>query len=74
MRRHQKPILERTPTRLGARALNLDLQAALNGDQSKLSVVRFGCSFRSGDKVMQTINDYDKDVFNGDLGFVQAVP
>jgi exodeoxyribonuclease V alpha subunit len=36
-------------------------------------VVRFGCSFRSGDKVMQTINDYDKDVFNGDLGFVQAV-
>jgi exodeoxyribonuclease V alpha subunit len=36
-------------------------------------VARFGCSFRSGDKVMQTINDYDKDVFNGDLGFVQAV-
>src|ERR1700732_3860319 len=59
--------------RLGARALNLDLQAALNGDQSKPSVVRFGSSFRSGDKVMQTINDYDKDVFNGDLGFVQAV-
>ena len=59
--------------RLGARALNLDLQAALNVDQSKPSVVRFGFSFRSGDKVMQTINDYDKDVFNGDLGFVQAV-
>ena len=59
--------------RLGARSLNLDLQAALNGDQSKLAVVRFGCSFRSGDKVMQTINDYDKDVFNGDLGFVHAV-
>jgi exodeoxyribonuclease V alpha subunit len=59
--------------RLGARALNLDLQAALNGDQSKPSVVRFGCSFRNGDKVMQTINDYDKDVFNGDLGFVEAV-
>jgi hypothetical protein len=59
--------------RLGARALNLDLQAALNGDQNKPSVVRFGCSFRSGDKVMQTINDYDKDIFNGDLGFVHAV-
>ena len=59
--------------RLGARALNLDLQAALNGDQSKRSVARFGYSFRNGDKVMQTINDYDKDVFNGDLGFVQAV-
>src|SRR3984957_4293398 len=59
--------------RIGARALNLDLQAALNGDQSKPAVTRFGCSFRSGDKVMQTINDYDKDVFNGDLGFVHAV-
>ena len=59
--------------RIGARALNLDLQTALNGDQSKPSVVRFGCSFRSGDKVMQTINDYDKDIFNGDLGFVHAV-
>jgi exodeoxyribonuclease V alpha subunit len=59
--------------RIGARALNLDLQAALNGDQSKPSVVRFGCSFRSGDKVMQIINDYDKDIFNGDLGFVHAV-
>ena len=59
--------------RLGARALNLDLQAALNGDQNEPSVVRFGCSFRSGDKVMQTINNYDKEVFNGDLGFIQAV-
>src|ERR1700680_4651299 len=59
--------------RLGARSLNLDLQVALNGDQSKTSVVRFGCSHRSDDKVIQTINDYDKDVFNGDLGFVQAV-
>jgi exodeoxyribonuclease V alpha subunit len=59
--------------RIGARSLNLDLQAALNGDPSKPAVVRFGCSFRSGDKVMQTVNDYDKDVFNGDLGFVHSV-
>ena len=36
-------------------------------------MVRFGCSFRVGDKVMQTVNDYDKDVFNGDIGFVQGV-
>ena len=41
--------------------------------ESKPAVVRFGCSFRSGDKVMQTINDYGKDIFNGDLGFVHAV-
>jgi exodeoxyribonuclease V alpha subunit len=59
--------------RAGARSLNLDLQAALNGDPGTPAVVRFGCSFRSGDKVMQIVNDYDKDVFNGDLGFVQAV-
>jgi exodeoxyribonuclease V alpha subunit len=59
--------------RIGARSLNLDLQAALNGDPSKPAVVRFGCSFRSGDKVMQTVNDYDKEVFNGDLGFVHSV-
>ena len=59
--------------RLGARALNLDLQAALNGDQGKPAVERFGCFFRSGDKVMQTVNDYDKDIFNGDSGFVKAV-
>jgi exodeoxyribonuclease V alpha subunit len=59
--------------RIGARSLNLDLQAALNGDPRKPAVVRFGCSFRSGDKVIQAVNDYDKDVFNGDLGFVHAV-
>jgi exodeoxyribonuclease V alpha subunit len=59
--------------RIGARSLNLDLQAALNGDQSKPAVVRFGSSFRSGDKVMQIVNDYDKEIFNGDLGFVHSV-
>jgi exodeoxyribonuclease V alpha subunit len=59
--------------RVGTRSLNLGLQAALNGDPGKPAVERFGCSFRSDDKVMQTINDYDKEVFNGDLGFVKAV-
>ncbi len=59
--------------RLGARTLNLDLQAALNGDESKPAIARFGWSYRIGDKVMQTANDYDKDVFNGDIGFVRAV-
>ena len=59
--------------RLGARALNLALQAALNGDQSQPSVARFGCSFRSGGKVMQIINDYDKMSSMATSGFVQAV-
>jgi len=59
--------------RLGARSLNLDLQLTLNGDESRPAVARFGWSFRVGDKVMQTANDYDKDVFNGDIGFVRDV-
>ena len=59
--------------RLGTRTLNRDLQTALNGDETKPTVERYGWSFRVGDKVMQTANDYDKDVFNGDLGFVTGV-
>jgi exodeoxyribonuclease V alpha subunit len=58
---------------VGTRRLNLELQTALNGDESRPAVVRFGWSYRVGDKVMQTANDYDKDVFNGDIGFIQAV-
>ena len=57
---------------LGARALNAALQAALNPHAGD-AVERFGSTFRTGDKVMQTENDYDKDVFNGDLGFVESI-
>jgi exodeoxyribonuclease V alpha subunit len=59
---------------LGARNLNPLLQAKLNppGDR-KPEVERFGCTCRVGDKVLQTENDYAKDVFNGDLGIVTQV-
>ena len=57
---------------LGARSLNVDLQAALNPDGAP-TVERFGSRFAPGDKVMQIENDYDKEVYNGDLGFVTAV-
>jgi exodeoxyribonuclease V alpha subunit len=57
---------------LGARALNADLQKALNPNQSP-RVERFGSVFLPNDKVMQTENDYDKEVFNGDLGTVTAI-
>jgi exodeoxyribonuclease V alpha subunit len=57
---------------LGARALNADLQRALNPNQSP-RVERFGSAFLSNDKVMQTENDYDREVFNGDLGTVTAI-
>jgi len=51
---------------LGARALNLALQQALN-PPGETRVERFGWTFCPGDKVMQVVNDYDRDVFNGDV-------
>ena len=56
---------------LGARNLNLIMQQELNPSEEE--VQRFGWSFRKGDKVMQIINDYDKDVFNGDIGRVMGI-
>lgn len=55
---------------LGARGLNFALQEALNGNADKPSVEKFGWTYRVGDKVMQTENDYEKEVYNGDLGMI----
>ncbi|CAP54908.1 SF1B family DNA helicase RecD2 [Gluconacetobacter diazotrophicus] len=57
---------------LGARSLNIELQQALNppGD---VKVERFGWTYGPGDKVMQIANDYDRDVFNGDLGVIDRI-
>ena len=52
---------------MGARSLNADLQKALNPNPSA-RIEKFGSVFAPGDKIMQTENDYDRDVFNGDLG------
>lgn len=57
---------------LGTRSLNVELQKALNPNPA-VKVERFGIAFSPGDKVMVTLNDYDKEVFNGDIGFVQSV-
>jgi exodeoxyribonuclease V alpha subunit len=57
---------------LGARSLNVELQARLNG-QSEPKVVRFGSTYAPGDKVIQRINNYDKEVFNGDIGVISAI-
>jgi exodeoxyribonuclease V alpha subunit len=57
---------------VGARALNLELQAAMN-PAGERKVERFGWTFAPGDKVMQVENDYDKEVYNGDIGFVEDV-
>jgi exodeoxyribonuclease V alpha subunit len=57
---------------VGARSLNIELQAALN-PSGAVKVERFGWTFAPGDKVMQIENDYDKEVYNGDIGYVDAV-
>ena len=57
---------------VGARSLNVELQAALN-PAGERKVERFGWTFASGDKVMQIENDYDKEVYNGDIGYIDDV-
>jgi exodeoxyribonuclease V alpha subunit len=56
---------------LGAVSLNAELQALLNPRGGQVG--RSGRVFRAGDKVMQIRNNYELDVFNGDLGRIQAV-
>jgi exodeoxyribonuclease V alpha subunit len=56
---------------VGATNLNIILQEAINPIGDCLS--RGGFRYRKGDRVMQIRNNYDKEVFNGDIGFVSAV-
>ncbi len=63
-----------TPMRrnvLGSDNLNRVLQDALNPTGPALQ--RFGRLYRAGDRVMQLRNNYDKDVFNGDVGWISAL-
>ncbi len=56
---------------IGTQNLNKEIQAALNPGTTGLE--RNGVMFRAGDKVMQTSNDYDKDVYNGDIGVIAGI-
>jgi len=58
---------------LGARNLNQVLQAVLNPKQNQNEVSRFGLTYREGDRVIQTENNYKTGVFNGDLGTVSRI-
>jgi exodeoxyribonuclease V alpha subunit len=58
---------------LGTQALNVRLQEVLNPARGGPEVQRFGWKYRVGDKVLQTQNNYDKEVFNGDVGRVMAI-
>src|SRR5690606_2228154 len=55
---------------VGVENLNLELQALLNPGGAPLPRSR---GLRVGDKVMQVRNDYDKDVFNGDVGWIEGL-
>jgi exodeoxyribonuclease V alpha subunit len=55
----------------GAENLNRELQAALNPTGPAMQ--RYGRTYRVGDRVMQIRNNYDKDVFNGDLGRIKRI-
>ena len=56
------------------RKLNLRLQAELNPPrQNEAWVEKFGWQFRIKDKVIQTENNYDKEVFNGDIGQIVKI-
>ena len=56
---------------VGAANLNIILQEAINPEGESLS--RGGFKYRQGDRVMQIRNNYDKDVFNGDVGYIESV-
>ena len=58
---------------LGARNLNQVLQEAINPSSDGPELERFGWTFRIGDRVIQNANDYNRDVFNGDLGMVEKI-
>ncbi len=63
--------MNRSP--LGARHLNQVLQEVLNPLEDKPEVQRYGWTFRQGDRVIQTENNYNRDVFNGDLGIIAKI-
>lgn len=55
----------------GAHNLNIILQEALN--KSDISIKYGGTIYKTGDKVMQIKNNYDKNVFNGDIGSIESI-
>ena len=57
---------------LGTKALNSLLQASLNPHAVR-KLERFGTIYAEGDKVIQMVNNYDKEVFNGDIGSIVTV-
>ncbi len=59
---------------VGTRNLNAVLQQLINPPSpAKAELLRGGMTLRVGDRVIQKVNDYDREVFNGDLGVIAAI-
>jgi exodeoxyribonuclease V alpha subunit len=59
---------------VGTRNLNRELQQLINPPSpSKVEIVRGGTTLRVGDRIIQQTNDYQREVFNGDLGVITAI-
>ncbi|MBD2302851.1 ATP-dependent RecD-like DNA helicase [Nostoc sp. FACHB-190] len=59
---------------VGTRNLNMVLQGLINPPSpDKAEIVRSGMTLRVGDRVIQQMNDYDREVFNGDLGTIHNI-
>lgn len=56
----------------GVAEMNARLQKALNAKPAH-SVTRYGVRYGVGDKVIQTRNNYDLEIFNGDMGFIESI-
>lgn len=57
----------------GTATLNMYLQNLLNDNNEKKIISSFGTTYKIGDRVMQLRNNYDKAVFNGDIGIIDAI-
>ncbi len=58
---------------VGTQKLNDDLQRILNPEETQKKVMVHGSTFKAGDRVMQIRNNYDKLIFNGDIGTIEEV-
>jgi exodeoxyribonuclease V alpha subunit len=58
---------------VGTQKINYDLQAFLNPGTNGPQIMNAGTTYKVGDRVMQLRNNYDKNVFNGDIGTIKEV-
>lgn len=58
---------------VGTQKLNFDLQTILNSGPTEKQIMHAGTTYKLGDRVMQLRNNYDKAVFNGDIGTIDDI-